>query len=300
MKFDALLFRYWLTGPSPGTLLREIANEIPSIAREPTLPQVPSGIRPSRVDTRSTYSARLRATELEMDDWIRTALRNRSCYAFEWFGNSMVVARSGEHDALLARLREMYASYLVTDYRNIAAPSTDFRGAVFQDYGAEAQVCWELAGKHDGAVLVLCVFGGYSGNWWRPATAKAEPLICRRDTENGGTPVVRAVYRVASAQALAALWSHASENDGIARVCAPVTMSPADLYDLPMLVHGCETKMLAAAEIYGWIYTQVYGGGADEHSALFAARDPALAERAYAYAAERAQSDEGWCLAGRF
>ena len=300
MKFDAVLFHYGRIGPSPDVLLAEIAKAIPAAVLQAPLQSTPSDFRWSKLDSYSTYSQRCRTAVAEMDEWIQTALRNRSCHAFDWLCGSLVVARAGEHRDLLQRLRTMFASDFVAEYRDIATPSTGLRGASFLDRGSEAQVCWELASKHDGAVLVLCVFGWYSGNWWRPATTDAEPLICRRDTENGGTPVVRVVYRVTSAQTLAALWSHSSENDGVARVCAPTTMLPEVLYDLPMLLNGCEPEMLAVAEVYGWIYTQVYGGGADEHTAVFAAGDPALAARVYAYAAERAQSDDGWCVIGRF
>lgn len=300
MKFDALLFHYWRTGPSPSVLLGEIADAMPTemLGAPPSAP--PSSMNWSEADTRSTYSRRCRASEREMDEWIQATLRHRACHAFDWFGHSMLVARAGEHRDLLRRLRAKFSDDFVVEYRDVAAPSTDFRGANFLDYGSEARVCWDLASESDGAVLVLCVFGWHSGNWWRPATADAKPLICRRGTENAGTPVVRAVYRVTSGQTLSTMWSHASENDGIARVCVPATMPPEILYDLPMLLCGCEPELLAVAEAYGWIYTQIYGGGADEHTAMFAARDPALVARVYARVAEHALSDEGWCLMGRF
>ncbi|UXI68111.1 hypothetical protein [Tahibacter amnicola] len=57
--------------------------------------------------------------------------------------------------------------------------------------------------------------------------------------------------------------------------------------------------MLDFVRHHGWVYGQEYGGGPDEHVALFASSDPAVVERVHRYAEYRARQDPNWHLLWR-
>ena len=200
----------------------------------------------------------------------------------------MVLARAGECETLLHQMREEHRGELVSHYENGDTDPLPFRLACFGDYGGEGEVCWDVARGSDAAVLVLCTFT--EGDWWRSITAKAEPIFA--DTRGFGVGEAHVIYRVTHRDVLKQLWSHASRDDNIATVCVPDNVSPQQI--MGMATAYSAASLLSFATHYGWIYTQRYGGGANEHYAQFATRDSRLALAAYLYAHDRAAKDSGW------
>ena len=110
------------------------------------------------------------------------------------------------------------------------------------------------------------------------------------------------VYRIDSAQLLDRFWSRVSYDDNIAALCVPGTADANSLLDLDWMDLRYSTGRRAAAERYGWIYNQRYGGGSDEHTAVFTARDAELTQRVYRYAQAKTEQqiggDRHWWLCG--
>ncbi|MDC8013881.1 hypothetical protein [Tahibacter soli] len=297
MKFDTLVFCSGIAGLKAQDLSAEVRLLIPADTLAEALPPQPAFELSSRLSHAQRTTQQLEI-ERATDAWIHEVLSRRSCHVFDAFIGTMVVARAGMHSEWLGRLRESHADHVHCDYRDIGSIDGDFRMACFGDYGAEGSVCWEFAGKHDGAVLVYCEFYAYSGDWWRPHTAEAQILRCGVENVCGET-ALRAIYRVTSARVLANLWRRTSHDDAIARACFPDTTPLDAIWKFGRLGAGAEMRTATFAARHGWVYTQVYGGGSDEHYAVFVAREAGLASRVYAYAATRSRDDEGWWLGGR-
>lgn len=173
------------------------------------------------------------------------------------------------------------------------------RIAAFANYGAEADVCWEFARGTAPGVLVHCRYESISNDWWRAHTARAESQrLCVRRVW-GDDYSADAVYRVDSRELLRELWSRTSENWAAAYACGPWDGDPDALMAIDRFDE--EASLRSYARVHGWAYQHSYGGGADEHYARFAARDPALAEAVYRHAADRVRrtpASEQWWLLG--
>lgn len=289
MKFDALIFGAWVDGLSVDAAMAEIREHFV----ESRLARLHPEGRPAARELPSHRN--LRECGLEaMANMIEDCLSRRLCHALPWhLSTTIVLARAGECSPFLAKMKNDHRSMLVGEYENMNTEPLPFRLATFGDYGGEADVCWDVARGDDDGVLVLCEF--YEGDWWRPVTALAQPV----HAEVGDMNIARIVYRVTSREVLRGLWSRTSYGDGIARICAPAYMGAKQLIEMDH-VRGSNRSMLEFAARHGWIYMQRYGGGSDEHAAVFAARTPDLTARVYRYAEARTISDEGWWVSGMF
>lgn len=286
MKFDALIFNSWLDGLKVEAALAEIAAQLGADA----LPA------PGAKLTDYGYADHRSADIDSMRRMLAGCLAERPCHALPWYGDTLVLAHAGKFMRFLDDLAQRQAAHLISRYADADTQTLPFRLASFGDYGGESEVCWKVARGDAAGVLVLCDFSG-EGHWWRPFTALATPLQVRTSPAYAGHYNVQVIYRVDSERVLSQLWSRTSHNDGIAYVCAP---EDADLEPLWAVFddHVGESRLMDFAQRYGWVYRQRYGGGADEHYARFAAKDPHLLERVYRHAAARAGSDSGWWLAG--
>jgi hypothetical protein len=288
MKFDALIFEAsWNGDLSVDTAMAQIREHFdesrlvrPHPDGSPAVKALPShrNLRECGLDA--------------MINRIEDCLARRVCHALPWYlGTTIVLARAGECLPFLKQMKIAHRGVLVGEYDNADTDQLSFRLAAFGDYDSEAEVCWDVARGDDDGVLVLCEFD--DGDWWRPITALAQPV----HAEVGDMNTVRVVYRVTDRDVLRGLWSRTSYDDGIARICAPGYVNAKQLI---VMDGGRESdrSMLAFAKRHGWIYMQRYGGGSDEHYAVFAARKPELATSAYRYAETRAISDGGWWVSG--
>lgn len=293
IAFDALTFMPAFRELSVDSLQAQIRASVPADVLHRPFGQLIPAARSSI----GTPAQRLRTTPEELAGMIYKCLHRRSCDALEWHGSIIVVARSGLHTDLLRRLQERHAAQLIACYADATSPCGDFHLAGFGDHDAEGDICWDFARGTDTSVLVLCEFAEY-GDWWRPVTAMAEPLLCRHMGNPRGNWSAEVVYRVRSRDVLHGLWSRTSHDDAIARYCAPGNVAAEALLDAAIPQRNEARALVGFARDHGWIYTQRYGGGAGEHYALFAAGDPQLTRRVYEHAVRRADVDDGWWAAG--
>jgi hypothetical protein len=292
VKFDALVFESYGSGLKPELALTEIHQAIPESALS-----IPLEYATEKARRASPGMSAARTDVDSMMNRIGTCLANRACHAMDWYGHTVVLARAGQFRDFLCTIRGSQAQHFLTEYLDADTSSSPFLQARFADYGGEADVCWQLARGNAPAVLVLCEFASH-GDWWRPVTARAEPVAAALKRGYKDHYDARVVYRVDSAEVLWNLWSRTSYDDGIAFLCAPETADPQRL--MGDFVPGCHSDraMVLFAQECGWVYAQRYGGGADEHFAQFSAKDPDLVARVYDYAQDRALRDSGWWLAG--
>ncbi|UXI68110.1 hypothetical protein [Tahibacter amnicola] len=180
---------------------------------------------------------------------------------------------------------------LMPGYRRAHEWNAGGRTVLFLDYDVEGRMAWQVQGERDGSVLVACEFDRCD-HWWRPRTAHlpTEAVAVRKHADRCS---VQLAYRVTSREQLDQLWSRTSHHDGIARACAPADADPVALLNATAM-HFHPSSADAFAHRFGWLYWQEYGGGADEHTAIFLARTSELAEYVYSQARELAISKTPW------
>lgn len=143
-----------------------------------------------------------------------------------------------------------------------------------------------IAAASDGCApwLVLCAHD-HPSHWWRAITARMEPLVWHWALEFG-RPLLLLAYRVHDAAAWRELWSHLGHdnNVAVAAVCGRVA-ADALRERLVLLKDSMSVDNLRClAGDRGWAYGHVWGGGSDEHVAVFFAVDPTVTSRVAAFA----------------
>lgn len=157
---------------------------------------------------------------------------------------------------------------------SIPDPARWLQGLIFQDHSIEGLAAWQLACRTGGHPLVIANADA-ANYWWKTLTAAHPPCATRTLVGQHG-PEQQFIFAVDSAELMHALWSHSSEDDRFAIACIAPNPDPEGV-----LAAWCERPawrthgLSTLAETCGWVYTQIYGGGSDEHSAVFVSRDPA-------------------------
>ncbi|WP_386069874.1 hypothetical protein ACFJIW_05850 [Tahibacter sp. UC22_41] len=126
------------------------------------------------------------------------------------------------------------------------------------------------------------------GHWWRAASAQ---LSCTawHWTSDLSRNLALLIYRGDNLAAWRKLWSRIGENDNVAAIAVggrlPLDQLRQRIVRIKDSISIDNLRYVAGSET--WAYAHVWGGGADEHSALFFSRDPAVTARVAAFARER-------------
>ncbi len=173
--------------------------------------------------------------------------------------------------------------------------------ATYYDHGEPGWLAYELASTLDeGLPLLLTRMEGNGADMyyrWNSETDSREDFIWyeeplaqleRMDAFDVGQTHYQ-VHRASDLEAYLQLWSMASHEWGI----ADATLSArTDLEGLRSVI--AERRQFdiirSAGLVAPWAYGQIYGGGSDEHHAIFHARDAAVTQRIWQWADERAIS----------
>jgi hypothetical protein len=175
-------------------------------------------------------------------------------------------------------------------YQLQSTPISCLRNATFYDYDKEGLYVYELAlERNEPLPFLLCQIGPNDEMYYRWDSEKEEieekiwfeeavKLLEIADEFNIGysrNSTSYIVFRVNQMQPYLDIWKEASYNHSIANA----TLSgDTDLSKLRMLVSNkfyfeIDSKF---DEIGTWAYSQIYGGGADEHHAIFRSRDSVI------------------------
>ncbi|MBL8297596.1 MAG: hypothetical protein JNN30_04525 [Rhodanobacteraceae bacterium] len=145
------------------------------------------------------------------------------------------------------------------------------------------------AAERDGCApwLVLAAYD-HSGHWWRTTTARLQPELCHW-TYLLGRNVMFLAYRGIDTTAWRTLWSRLSYDNNVAVAAVSGHVPTAALRE--RLVHiknsaSIDSLRYLAAD-KGWAYAHSWGGGSDEHYALFFSHDPAVTTRVANFAQQQ-------------
>lgn len=157
-----------------------------------------------------------------------------------------------------------------------------------------------LAAEADGcAPWLVAQFDCQYGDWWRSTCARLPSLELRRLAHVHADKAL-AIYRATDLDAYRKLWSMTSEDRNITLACVSGRAEPGQVLDTIEQLGGVSGFREATwlSQRCGWGYMHMWGGGADEHHAMFHAQEAAISNRVYQYAAS--QVDRGWYLSGRW
>ena len=194
------------------------------------------------------------------------------------------------HDSKLAKVIErQYAPF--ASYRSSAPYLHCLRNMSFYDYGDEGWLAYELAkarGEPSPLILTMAIDekyidqyrrydddGEYEDDVWFEQPMSRLKLV--KEFKEDGVTYAR-LHQATDFEAYIALWAESSRNWYI----ADATFSAdCDLYQLEKrLRRNNDVDILRdSGEIATWAYGQIYGGGADEHHAVFHSRDPRATQR---------------------
>lgn len=199
-------------------------------------------------------------------DWAVLHWSNIGTYAaIAWASNNPEQARRFER-----HLDPVAADCLISAYVDIDALPIYATGLQFfeeEDFGEAALV----AARSDGHMpWLVALYNEQTAHWWRKASAPLKACALRRFTSFASDNMVVA-YRGEDITAYRELWSHLDRDDNVAIAAVSGVRDP--------------NAMLQAAEHYyasadsdwlrqmagksGWAYSHIWGGGSDEHVALF-------------------------------
>jgi len=122
------------------------------------------------------------------------------------------------------------------------------------------------------------------------------PSLTWHWTRSLGQNLAIVVYRGTDPGAWRMLWSHIDRDDNIATIAVggelPLDVLRERLVHIKDFISVDNLHYLAGEE--GWAYAHAWGGGSDEHVALFFASDPAVTARVAAFARERWPESWRW------
>lgn len=184
----------------------------------------------------------------------------------------------------------------------LAVSSTDFGsgGRAFDthfvetnDYGRAALI----AGEGDVDLpLIGLEFGDYSGFWWLQHLEHSDILDIQADF-SPGSPHTRMIVRPRNIPTFLGWWSKIGLDANVAGFALPGQSDPQGA--MWWFRHGdYQNGLRAISDAFGWAYAHIWGGGSDEHVALFCACDPARVERVRAFAESKRRG--GWCFEGKW
>lgn len=227
--------------------------------------------------------------------------------AFEWaLVPMMTIEREGrfafvsdnpqlQHRFLRFVASSRFRPFLIGFHDDPHLLGSSAEGAQFGEADQFGQVAL-LAAEADGELpLVGAHFCMHNGFRWFRLTEQCECLAIRGPGDPLGARV-GAVYRPPNREVFLELWSRIGRDDNIAFLSVPGGSDPQRVAD--HLVCNQPSEIEIASHRFGWAYGHVWGGGADEHFAVFHAKDAAITNRVYDYAASRVS--EGWWLSGRW
>ena len=191
-----------------------------------------------------------------------------------------------------ALLYEHHDTALVGSHRGFDRLDDCARGLLFHEQDAFGEAALVAAeGQREAPWLVAAICESH-GHWWRTASAGLPSLICYQTRLWSWRPhgdVTIVIYRGSDPVAWRALWGRIDRDDNIAAIAVGGEL-PLDVLR-ERLAHtgdfiGIDSLQYLAGE-ESWAYAHVWGGGSDEHYAMFFARDPAVTARVAAFACER-------------
>lgn len=170
-------------------------------------------------------------------------------------------------------------------------PISSLRTATFYDYDFEGYFAYELVkAKKENPPLLLCQIddpelhekwddeiGKYdSGEWYKSNLANLK-LVEKFIVNYKGYRIKNLVYQATDEQSYLNIWAEASEDHSIAIATLSANTDVEKLKKTLEKSASFEvTKDLD--ECCDWVYSQVYGGGADEHHAIFRSKDPEITQ----------------------
>jgi hypothetical protein len=206
-----------------------------------------------------------------------------------------------DDDDLAARFDALLSEYhdkaLLGSHRSFNRLDDCARGLLFNEQDAFGEVALIAAEGQREAPWLVAAISERAGHWWRSASAGL-PSLTWHWTWITDEDVVMVIYRGTDLDAWRALWSHIDKDDNIAAIAVggelPLDVLRERLVHTKDFISTDSLQYLAGEE--SWAYGHVWGGGSDEHYAMFFARDPAVTARVAAFARER--WPESWCRHG--
>jgi hypothetical protein len=223
---------------------------------------------------------------------------------YDWAVFSYFKTYQDGYYTFIIRLAELHAQFVshldaaavIENYPSYPTQLSDLRNASFSDYDEEGLFALRLASEAGEPLpLILCAIedsspglycgwdiekDDYDGILWYEEPLKqldqVEEFIVK-DHHNNTT--CYQVYRATDLEAYRALWAMTSRDGAIAEA------TPSADCDLPRLKTVLETGGLFVNQVRhvgplcSWVYGQIYGGGSDEHLAIFHAQNPAATQR---------------------
>lgn len=204
-------------------------------------------------------------------------------------------------DRFAALLHQQGEAALITAYRHIDTLEHCSLGLQFAEYDADGNTdgCGEVglvaAGGDEAAPWLVLAMHWEQGYWWRAASARL-PVHAWHWTSDLNREIAIIVYRGTDADAWRELWSRLGADDNVAILAAdgriPIEVLRERLVRTKYTISIDNLRYLAGEQ--GWAYGHIWGGGSDEHYALFFARDPAVTARVAAFARERWPESWRW------
>jgi hypothetical protein len=294
-------------------LSRPVASYTEALRMQPTdrsrrtsAENVLGELRPGGVVPDSLYSRRLSGSDPSM-----TALADRMTANFHWalvrwawFKEEIFAWISDDAecaDRFAALLEREEAAALITAYRHVDLREYFALGLAFGEYDASrnSDGCGEVglvaADGDDVAPWLVLAVRHEQGYWWCIASARL-PVHAWHWTSDLGRDVALIVYRGSDLDAWRELWSRLGADDNVAVLAVdgriPIEVLRERLVRTKDTV--CIDNLRYLAGDGGWAYGHIWGGGSDEHYALFFARDPAVTARVAAFARERWPESWRW------
>ncbi len=202
---------------------------------------------------------------------------------FAWISDDDDLA--GQFDALLY---EHHDTALIGSHRGFDRLDDCARGLLFGEDDAFGEIALAAAEGEREAPWLVAAIRESAGHWWRAVSARL-PSLTWHWTRNSDGDVAIVIYRGADPDAWRSLWSRIDKDDNIASMAVGGEL-PLDVLR-ERLVHSKDfisvdsLHYLAGEE--SWVYAHGWGGGSDEHYALFYARNPAVTARVAAFARKR-------------
>jgi hypothetical protein len=189
------------------------------------------------------------------------------------------------------------------DYRLEEFPVSCFRNATFYDYGLEGVYAYQVAlEREEASPFLLCRIEPDDNLYYRWDSEKNDiedekvwfddalkllDVVDEFEVKRSGWTAKYMVLRINRVQSYLDIWKEASYDHSIAEA----TLSgDADLSKLRAVL--CQNSFVnfdkSFDEIGTWAYGQIYGGGADEHHAVFRSRDSSIVHQIW----QRAGQDQ--------
>lgn len=182
-------------------------------------------------------------------------------------------------------LRHKQAITPVSAFHHVDKLPEVARGLSFRESDGFGEAALIAAESDDCAPwLVLCAHD-HPSHWWRATTARMHPLLWHWTAEFG-RPLLMLAYQVHDAVAWRELWSHLGHDDNVAVAAISGHVAADTLRERLVRVKNAMSvdNLRYLAGDRGWAYGHVWGGGSDEHVAVFFAVDPSVTSRVAAFA----------------